>query len=106
LLLDREFPRSVHYCIVKAEESLLAISDTPVGTFRNIAEQRLGRLRSELGYTSIQEILAAGLHEFLDAFQAKLNRVGDAIFETFFALRPLTAETAMHGRNLQRQQMR
>jgi uncharacterized alpha-E superfamily protein len=107
LLLDREFPRSVHYCIVKAEESLLAISDTPVGTFRNAAEQRLGRLRSELDYASIQEILTSGLHEFLDGFQVKLNRVGDAIFETFFALRPVTGETAVHGRDLQTQtQMR
>jgi uncharacterized alpha-E superfamily protein len=94
LLLDREFPRSVHYCIVKAEESLHAISETPIGTFRNDAEQRLGRLRSELDYASIQEILAAGLHEFLDSFQAKLNRVGDAIFNTFFALRPVTTGTA------------
>jgi uncharacterized alpha-E superfamily protein len=107
LLLDREFPRSVHYCIVKAEESLLAISDTHVGTFRNAAEQRLGRLRSELDYASIQEILASGLHEFLDGFQSKLNRVGDAIFETFFALRPVTGETAGSGRDLQTQiQMR
>lgn len=94
LLLDRDFPRAVHYCIVKAEESLHAISETPIGTFRNDAEKRLGRLRSELDYASIQEILAAGLHEFLDGFQAKLNRVGDDICNTFFALRPIMAGIA------------
>ena len=89
LLLDREFPRAVHYCLNAAEESLHAISGTPIGTFRNLAEQRLGQLRSELGYARVDDILTGGLHEFLDGLQSKLNLVGDAIFETFFALRPV-----------------
>jgi uncharacterized alpha-E superfamily protein len=100
LLLDREFPRSVHYCVVKAEESLHAITNSPLGAFRNVAEQRLGRLRSELDYTLIQEILAAGLHEFLDSIQAKLNSVDDAIFDTFFALRPVSAGPSSATRTL------
>lgn len=29
------------------------------------------------------------LHEFLDTFQLKLNKVDDAIYDTFFALHPL-----------------
>jgi uncharacterized alpha-E superfamily protein len=95
LLLDREFPRAVHYCLVKGEESLHAITGSSPGTFRNPAEQRLGRLRSELDYTAIQEILASGLHECLDAMQAKLNRVDDAIFETFFTLRPVRTGTTL-----------
>jgi uncharacterized alpha-E superfamily protein len=49
----------------------------------------LGRLRADLDYADIEEITAQGLHEFLDNFQAELNRVGDAIFEIFFALRPV-----------------
>ena len=94
LLLDREFPRAVHYCLIKAEESLHAISGTPIGTFRNPAEQRLGQLRSELGYARVADILAIGLHQFLDGLQIKLNLIGDAIFETFFALRPIGASMA------------
>ena len=89
-MLDREFPRAMHYCLVQAEESLHAISGSPTGTFQNLAEQRLGRLQSELDYAQVDEIIASGLHEFLDAFQAKLNNVGMAIFETFVALRPVT----------------
>ena len=89
-MLDREFPRAMHYCLVQAEESLHAISGAPMGTFQNLAEQRLGRLQSELDYAQVDEIIASGLHEFLDAFQAKLNNVGTAIFETFVALRPVT----------------
>jgi uncharacterized alpha-E superfamily protein len=85
LMLDREFPRSMHFSLLKAEESLLAITGSPGGTFRSKAEQRLGRLRSELDYAHIDEIIAGGLHEFIDRFQIKLNQVGDAISETFFA---------------------
>lgn len=93
LLLDREFPRSVLYCLTKAEESLHAISGTPLETFSNPAEQGLGQLRSEFAFAQVDQILHIGLHEFLDAFQTKLNDVGDDIYKTFFALRPINEES-------------
>lgn len=89
LVLDHEFPRSIHYCLTEANDSLHAISGTPIGTFRNSAEQQLGQLRAELAYTDRQQIMARGLHEFLDALQTKLNAVDQGIFDTFFALRPV-----------------
>ena len=94
LILDRDFPRAMHYCLLEAEESLLAITGGMRGTFRNPAERLLGRLRSELDYTGVQEIIDGGLHEFIDAFQRKLNDVDAAIFETFFALSPLATPAA------------
>ena len=100
LLLDLEFPRAVRPCIVKAEESLHTITGSPPSTFHNTAEQRLGRLRSEFDYAAIEEIIQSGLHDFLDAFQSKLNRVGDAIFGTFFAMRP-TQMASPYDRNPQ-----
>jgi uncharacterized alpha-E superfamily protein len=84
LILDREFPRAVHYCLIVADESLHAISGTPSGTFSNPAEQRLGQLRSELAFTDVYGIIAAGVHGFLDGLQDRLNLLGDAIRETFF----------------------
>ncbi len=89
LVLDREFPRAIHYCLAQAQDSLHALSGTPAGTFRNPAEQHLGQLRAELAYIGVKQILNQGLHEFLDALQTKLNLIGDGIFETFFALRPI-----------------
>ena len=65
------------------------ISGTPLGTFRNPAEQRLGQLRSDVAFAQVGDIISDGLHEFLDGFQKRLNLVGGAIFETFFAIRPL-----------------
>ena len=89
LLLDKQFPRAVLHCLNTANDSLLAISGTPQGTFTNVAEQKLGQLRSELAYTRSQEIIAAGLHEFIDDLQRRINTVGDAIHESFFAARPM-----------------
>ena len=57
--------------------------------YRNSAEQRLGQLRAELAYSDIKQIIARGLHEFLDAFQTNLNLVDQCIFDAFFALRPV-----------------
>jgi uncharacterized alpha-E superfamily protein len=89
LVLDKEFPRAVLHCLTRANDSLHAISGTTPGGFSNRAEQRLGQLRAELAYTQAEEVVASGLHEFVDDFQCRLNTVGEAIHESFFAMRPL-----------------
>ncbi len=89
LLLDHEFPRSVHFCLMKADRSLHAITGTNPGSFHNAAEQRLGQIVAELSFAQISDVLRSGFHEFLDGLQIKLNVVGDAIHDTFFALRPI-----------------
>ena len=40
LILDREFPRAIHFCLIKSEESLLAITGGERGRFRTPAEKR------------------------------------------------------------------
>jgi uncharacterized alpha-E superfamily protein len=85
MLLDREFPRAIHFCLMAARDSLYAISGTPVGTFRNAAEKVLGQLCSDLSFTSVEEIFNFGLHEYLDDLQTRMNQVGTEIFETFLA---------------------
>ena len=85
LILDREFPRAMHFCLIEAEESLSAITGNRGGRIYTTAEQQLGRLRSELDYTHIDEIIDQGLHEFIDHFQVRLNEVGQAMHESFFA---------------------
>jgi len=89
LVFDRDFPRAVRHCVVMADRALHSISDTPPGTFRNLAEKRLGKLKADLDFTELEDVMDSGLHQFLDGFQENLNEVGDAIFWTFFALRPL-----------------
>jgi uncharacterized alpha-E superfamily protein len=90
LILDREFPRSIHFCLLQAERSLHEITGTPAGTWCNPVERVLGRLRSELDYITIEDIFNTGLHEFMDHLQQQVNSVGKSIFETYFDLQPIS----------------
>lgn len=91
LVLDRLFPRSIQYCLFEAERSLHAITGCPIGAFSCKSEQLLGRLCSDLSYTEIDTIIDGGLHEFVDDVQLRLNQIGEAVFDRFFADAP-TAE--------------
>lgn len=91
LILHREFPRSIHHCLTQADVSLHEISGEPLGCFCNEPERLMGQLRSELDFAQMSDIISTGLHEFLDGFQLKLNNVGNAIHDTFFAIRPVAS---------------
>lgn len=90
LILDREFPRSIRFCISRAERSLHEITGTPTGTWHNPVERAFGRLRSDLDYITLDEAVNQGLHEFLDDLQSRVNDIGNKIFESFFALEPVS----------------
>lgn len=89
LVLDQAFPRSIRFCVTQAERSLHEITGTPIGTWRTPVERTLGRLRSDLDYLTIDDIIETGLHEVLDDLQRRMNDVGQNISETFFALQPI-----------------
>ena len=86
LTLNKEFPRSLSFCLDRASEALLAImqASTHKDHSDNLARRRLGRLRAELEFGDIGEIISSGLHEFLDEMQLRLNQIGDAISATYF----------------------
>ena len=85
LLLDEQFPRAIHHSVKSARESVHAISGTPTGMFRSPVEQVLGLLCSELAYAQVDDIIASGLHEYLDGLQTKMNQIGSHIVDTFFS---------------------
>jgi uncharacterized alpha-E superfamily protein len=87
LLVGKDFPRAIHYCLMRARECVHAISGTPDGIFRYPVERLLGELCSELAYARIDSIISAGLHEYLDGLQTRMNQVGNGISESFFAAR-------------------
>ena len=83
LMFSKDFPRSVRFCIEKADISLHRISGTPRGTFSNEAEREIGRLLADLNFSTIEEAFANGLHGYLDGLQERFNRIGGAIFESY-----------------------
>jgi uncharacterized alpha-E superfamily protein len=90
LIMDREFPRSIHFCLLQAESSLHEITGTPSNTWKTPIERALGRSRAELDYLTIDEIMKKGLHEFMDDLQQKINDVSHKIFDNFFAVQPIS----------------
>ncbi|HTS31388.1 MAG TPA: alpha-E domain-containing protein [Bryobacteraceae bacterium] len=90
LLLDAEFPRTVRFCVARADQSLHGITGTPLGTFSCDAERKLGLLRAELDYAQVDAILLDGLHEFVDSLQKKMNTIDECILGNFFAQKPIT----------------
>ena len=88
LIFNRLFPRSIYHCIEKSQICLHRITGTPIGAATNAAEKKLGRLKADLEYTDIEEVIESGLHEFLDDLQTEFNQIGGIIGETFFNIEP------------------
>ncbi|MGB7249402.1 MAG: alpha-E domain-containing protein [Phormidesmis sp.] len=84
LMFNPHFPRSIKFCLCRAEESLRTIARSPEGD-PLISERALGKLRAELEYVTFDEIFQQGLHEFLDSLQFRLNQVGEYIYTDFIA---------------------
>ncbi len=84
LILDRLFPRSMHYCLINADAALRFLSGVQPYNFSNPAEQLLGRMKTNMDYLSHDDIVNQGLHEFIDGYQRQLNELGVAIQEVFF----------------------
>jgi uncharacterized alpha-E superfamily protein len=86
LILERCFPRSIYFCLWQAQQCLHEITQTPTDTWCNGAERALGKLCSQLGYLTIEDVVQSGLHEFLNQMQNSINQVGNEIYTTFIAL--------------------
>jgi uncharacterized alpha-E superfamily protein len=89
LILDPEFPRSIRFCLFQVERSLRHITGTPFGIWRNPVERNVGKIRSELEYVTIAEIIRSGMHEFLDRLQGQINVIDQDIFEAFLSRTPM-----------------
>jgi uncharacterized alpha-E superfamily protein len=93
LILDRHFPRSMRFCLSETEQCLHSITGTPSGMFSNRAEQLLGLLNSRLNYTGVKDIVAGGLHEFIDEAQGRINEIGNEISREFFAVQSTQSQS-------------
>lgn len=84
LLLSNNFPRSVKYCVIRAESCLHSITGTPINTYIFKSEREIGKLRAELDFTDTNEIFKFGLHDYLIAIESKLNNIGTTVSESLF----------------------
>lgn len=85
LLLDNDFPRSVYFAAEQIHRSLEAIS-ADCGTPKQAKVNRLaGRMRANLNFAQIDEILAGDLHTFLREQENLLNMLHNAFYQTYVA---------------------
>jgi uncharacterized alpha-E superfamily protein len=85
LLLDREFPRAVMFCLNSCLETLDCIGEEPTAPAKSNPPRRaLGRLAADLEYLDIQDVLGENIDPFLGRFLIRLNAVGDEISRLYF----------------------
>jgi len=84
LILSPTFPRSIRFCLRSLDYSVRAISGSSQGTYSNSAEKAIGRLANDIVYTTVDDILKRGLHDYVDQIQLEVINVHNLIFETYF----------------------
>ena len=79
LILRTNMPRSLAHCMARLVDNLGRVANQQSGeTLR-----QAGRLNADLQHGRIDEILATGLHEYLDQFLARVNGLGVGISRDF-----------------------
>lgn len=104
LMLSDSFPRSIRFCLKMFDRYLRYVSGSSAGYFSNRAEQLCGRLLSDLNFSTIDDIFATGLHEYLEDVQRRLLEIGQALFEAYMFLRPVEDSDEGFAQQQQQQQ--
>lgn len=81
LLLDRDFPRSVLYCLRTVEDQLGKLTDRDQ---RAQLSRVIGRVRARVEFCDIEGILANGLDQFLESVQGDIYELAEAVDERYF----------------------
>ena len=79
LILKADMPRSLHASLVEVLNNLERVTSDP----NSETLRRAGKLRAQLQYGRIDEILATGLHAFLTQFLDRVNDLGVHVSREF-----------------------
>ena len=94
LILDRQFPRSVLFCVSSAQDAMWRVSGSSRGNAIVTCDRMIGKLDAELSYTTIDDMYSSSLHDYLVGLESRLASIGSQIHETYFAYRLADPETA------------
>lgn len=83
LVLDWEFPSSIHHSVSQVERNLRAISGSTGRRYATDAERLAGRLHADLSFLTVNELRAQGLREFLESIQVRCAEIGKAITDAY-----------------------
>lgn len=85
LLQDRDFPRAVHHCVLRAAS---ALGNLPR---REAVLPQLDKVKAIITKVDVSTLDQAGLHAFIDAQEAGMADVGNAVAKVYFHPQPLPA---------------
>jgi uncharacterized alpha-E superfamily protein len=104
LLLSPSFPRSVRFCVSALDYHMRGITHTREGEYSNAAEHLSGRLKAEICYTTIDDVLTQDLHLYIDRLQLRLIELNDALLGCYVHQPKLNIATFSQGHSQQQQQ--
>ena len=79
LIRDEAFPRGVLYSVAEAEQCLVRIGPGDGKPHVAAAHELIRALREDLENADTKAVIAAGLHEYLDGLQLRLENIHNAI---------------------------
>lgn len=83
LLLNPEFPHSVHFAVSRMQQALSDIAlDTGTAADAPVNRQ-VGRLKAALDYDPIDEVMSKDLGKYLDRVQSQCAGIHDIVYETY-----------------------
>lgn len=84
LILHPEHPRSVRFNTTELQTGLRSISGAQTGSYATEAERLTGKVLEGLRYTTMDEILAGGLHPYTNNLLRSYRAIGDHIGRSYF----------------------
>jgi uncharacterized alpha-E superfamily protein len=92
LLLNPEFPHSIRFSVDRVNAALHLIGDLTHRAAK-LPTRIAGRLRAQISYSQIEEIIAEGVHTYLQNVRKDCKEIHGAINEIYFDY-PVEAEIA------------
>ncbi len=93
LVLSRVFPRSIFFCLQRLQLAIHAVSGCPITHYSNEVERLIGRLLSELNYTSTDEVIKKGLHKTIGEITERISEIALA-FSNLYMFFPIVDPAA------------
>jgi uncharacterized alpha-E superfamily protein len=85
LLLNAHFPHTVRYAVTALDRALHEIAAVTENKNARVVNRLSGRLRAQMEYTAIDEVLAGGLHRFIESVQEQCTLIHQALYRAYIA---------------------
>ena len=85
LVLNKDFPRSLMHSVSNMYEHFTRIQSQQGSTGSEELQRLMGKLRSHVQYSTVDNIIANGLHPYLNDVKNQLHGIGNLLNQKYFA---------------------